>query len=83
MELSHHICIAVKDAGLLPTGAELDPEKVASWMQDVPKNMAGDIALPCFPLAKLVRKAPPLIAKAIAAQLDNAVAVGPYVNFTL
>ena len=31
-----------------------------------PEEKLGDLAFPCFPLAKVLRKAPPLIAKDIA-----------------
>ncbi len=57
---------------------------------EVPPDPAlGDFALPCFPLAKAMKKAPPLIAKELAASLkkpafvDRIVATGPYVNFFL
>ncbi len=49
----------------------------------------GDLALPCFPLAKALRKAPPAIASELAAKLSGelpgiqAVAAGPYVNFRI
>jgi len=49
----------------------------------------GDLAFPCFPLARQMRKAPPAIAAELAPQLDSALeeisaaATGPYVNFTI
>jgi arginyl-tRNA synthetase len=49
----------------------------------------GDIAFPCFALAKLAKKAPPAIAAELAAQLNTtlpgitAVATGPYINFRI
>lgn len=52
-----------------------------------PEEKLGDLAFPCFPLAKVLRKAPPLIAKDIAEKfeqdevIDRCEAVGGYVNF--
>ena len=49
----------------------------------------GHYAVPVFPLAKVLRKAPPLIAQEIASKFDDEAlfsrveAVGGYVNFTL
>lgn len=52
-----------------------------------PEEKLGDLAFPCFPLARVLRKAPPLIAKDIAEKfasdtvLDRCEAVGGYLNF--
>lgn len=52
-----------------------------------PEEKLGDLAFPCFPLARVLRKAPPLIAKDLAekfaddAVLDRCEAVGGYLNF--
>jgi arginyl-tRNA synthetase len=49
----------------------------------------GDLAFPCFQLAKSLKKAPPAIAAELAAKLGadlpgiTAVAVGPYINFKI
>ena len=49
----------------------------------------GDLAFPCFPLAKTLRQAPPKIAAELAEKLSAAVpeitcvATGPYLNFTI
>ncbi len=57
-----------------------------------PKNeQFGEVALPCFQLAKSLRKAPPIIAKTLADALSNELppgvasvsADGGYLNFTL
>jgi arginyl-tRNA synthetase len=54
-----------------------------------PDSSLGDFALPCFQLAKQMKKAPPLIAKELAQTLkkpafvDRIEASGPYVNFFL
>ncbi|MDP3059078.1 MAG: arginine--tRNA ligase, partial [bacterium] len=59
-------------------------------MMEVPPNPAwGDIAIPCFALAKSLRKAPNIIAADLASKLDlsgyavRAMAVGAYLNITL
>lgn len=52
-----------------------------------PEEKLGDLAFPCFPLARVLRKAPPLIAKDMAEKfaddtvLDRCEAVGGYLNF--
>lgn len=56
---------------------------------DIPEY--GDFALPCFQFAKLLRKAPPMIASDLKATLDEKnedfiqeiVAMGPYLNFKI
>jgi arginyl-tRNA synthetase len=63
----------------------LDPERVDALVE-VPALERGDLAFPCFTLAKERRQAPPAIAKAVAAAIpaggDVAAveAEGPYVN---
>jgi arginyl-tRNA synthetase len=57
---------------------------------EVPPDLAmGDLAFPCFPLAKALRKAPPAIAADLAATMQGKhawvaqiAAAGAYVNFT-
>ena len=71
--------------------ATLDrPLAEAREMMETPPNPAwGDIAIPCFPLAKALRKAPQAIATELAAILsqqgivERAEAAGGYVNVTL
>ena len=59
-------------------GAQLNPP---------PKVEMGDLAFPCFPLAKIRRAAPPKIAAELAAAIPaggpiaRVEALGPYVNF--
>ncbi len=54
-----------------------------------PDPSLGDFALPCFPLAKQLKKAPPAIAQELAktikkpAFIERIAAAGPYVNFFL
>lgn len=53
---------------------------------EIPKNQQhGDLAFPCFTMAKLLKKSPALIASEIAEKvtggpIEKAEAVGPYVN---
>ena len=66
---------------------ELEREVVSGAVEIPPEEKMGDLAFPCFPLAKVMRKAPPLIAKDLAEKfsgdsvLDRCEAVGGYVNF--
>lgn len=55
-----------------------------------PRDLAlGDLAFPCFALAKSLKKAPPAIAAELAAKIGSsiegvsAVASGPYINFKI
>lgn len=67
---------------------EFDQAKVENMLETPPNPEMGDIAFPCFQLAKALRKAPPQIAQELAAQvaapiLREVKAVGPYVNLFL
>lgn len=64
----------------------------AAELEVPPDPKLGDFALPCFKMAKAMRKAPPQIAQAIAADLQakglvppglTVSSAGPYVNFTV
>ncbi len=57
---------------------------------ETPRNPElGDFAFPCFPLAKTLRKAPPIIAQGLAEGLTQRLegievqATGPYLNFRI
>lgn len=74
-------------AKLLSKAADLSLEDALSTVE-IPANKGmGDFAFPCFRLAKVFRKAPPMIAQEIAEKLDrpsfieNIQVVGAYVNF--
>lgn len=60
---------------------------IGSLLSVPPKVDMGDLAFPCFPLAKVRRMAPPKIAEALAetipagGAIKQVLAVGPYVNF--
>jgi arginyl-tRNA synthetase len=65
----------------------LDEWALAQAIEVPPSIQLGDYAFPCFPLAKILRKAPPAIANNLAAAfqptalIKEARATGPYVNF--
>lgn len=66
---------------------ELDASAVLSALETPPEKKMGDLAFPCFLLAKTMRKAPPIIAKELAEKLtadeyiEKTEAVGGYLNF--
>ncbi|MBQ3637593.1 MAG: arginine--tRNA ligase, partial [Clostridia bacterium] len=67
--------------GVSPGAAEL-----AAWLEYPPDPTLGDLAFPCFRLAKAMRNAPPKIAASLAElladfPLGNVKPVGPYLNF--
>lgn len=69
----------------------LEQHGISQPSLEVPPNPAlGDYAFPCFPLAKELKKAPPVIAAELTARitagpdagfLEKVLATGPYVNF--
>lgn len=77
-------------SALLSEKIGLEQSQLAS-MLEVPPDMAmGDFALPCFKLAKTMRKAPPMIAQEISASLselpdwlERVEIAGGYLNFFL
>ncbi|MBQ7975254.1 MAG: arginine--tRNA ligase, partial [Clostridia bacterium] len=66
---------------------ELEPEKVAGSVEIPPNPEMGDLAFPCFPLAKVLRKAPPMIAKELSEKfpkldfVEKIDVAGGYLNF--
>ncbi len=73
----------------LPEGVELGVQEVAGLLAPPPKAELGDLAFPCFRLAKALRKGPPAIAQQLAEAIptDGLVvqtrATGPYLNVRL
>lgn len=81
------------------TAFQQDVERLldAAWPSEAPRpalevppgDGMGELGVPCFPLAKVLRKAPPAIAAELADAMDasgwvrEVRAVGPYVNFFL
>ncbi len=76
-------------ARLLAERVSLEPEEIISLLEIPPEPTYGDLAFPCFTLAKTRKKAPPLIAKELSEELagengvfwEKAVPRGPYLNF--
>lgn len=69
-------------------GIEWDEDQLEAVLSTPPNPEMGDVALPCFPFAKLLRKSPAEIATQLVEQIDKSLfddvqAVGPYVNFFL
>ncbi len=73
----------------LPEAAGLTLADVESALTTPPDPTMGDLAFPCFKLAKALRKGPPQIAAELATKvtigglIEGAVAAGPYVNLRL
>ncbi|MCX7714845.1 MAG: arginine--tRNA ligase [Clostridia bacterium] len=81
MEFEKHIIDKITElSGLMR-------ETVENAVEIPPEKKLGDLAFPCFVLAKTMRKAPPAIAKELAEKIgsdeyiDRVEAVGGYVNF--
>ncbi len=78
--------IAEKIAGLL-NHEELTAEALSSFIEKPTDSSMGDLALPCFRLAKTLRSAPPKIASELKEKLGvlpfitKTEAVGGYLNF--
>ena len=74
----------IKEISLL---TELDIQAVEKAIEVPPNPEMGDVAFPCFPLAKVMRKAPPVIAAELAERfpkldfVEKAVQNGGYLNF--
>ncbi|MBR5271349.1 MAG: arginine--tRNA ligase [Clostridia bacterium] len=66
---------------------ELENEIIEKALETPPEEKMGDLAFPCFVLAKTMRKAPPIIAQELCAKftddenLEKVEAVGGYLNF--
>lgn len=90
MSQSYKQLVAEKiTAALTDLGVEdFSLDKVESMLETPPNPAMGDIAFPCFQLAKALRKAPPMIATDVAGKisghpLKEVQVAGPYVNFFL
>lgn len=65
----------------------MDAEEINSLLEIPPKSDMGDFAFPCFKLAKVFRKAPPMIAADLKEKigypefLDKIECMGGYLNF--
>ncbi len=87
--LHHSIGQVAKENGLPLTGEQLETICGQLHLEKPPKPELGDWACPCFPLAKVLRQAPPKLAEALAQQLQQQLAdwqiehAGAYVNFRM
>lgn len=88
--MDHKLQVATKITNALAgLGVEDFPlEKVSGMLETPPNPAMGDIAFPCFQLAKALRKAPPVIAAELAAAIQGAPlkevqVAGPYINLFL
>ncbi len=73
-----------KFAELLTAKTGLSIEEIVELIELPPQSDMGDLAFPCFSLAKTLKKAPPMIAAELAegvhAQGFVVKAMGPYIN---
>ena len=76
-------------AALIAEKAGISQEECAGYIEVPPKKEMGDFAFPCFKLARVMRKAPPVIAKELQETLvlpdfiKEARVEGGYLNFFL
>ncbi|MCU6708002.1 arginine--tRNA ligase [Paenibacillus sp. J5C_2022] len=72
---------------LISPHVPLPEEEVRELLQYPPNPEMGDVALPCFTLAKLMKRSPQQIAQSLADAIEHpairAEAAGPYLNFKL
>ncbi len=77
--------LVTKVVHLLNEHLPIPEDKLRDMLEVPPNPKLGDLAFPCFTLAKELRKAPPLIAQELADKVSNdaikAVPTGPYLNF--
>ncbi len=77
----------VEIASLIAEKAGIPKEECASYIEIPPKKEMGDFAFPCFKLARVMRKAPPMIANELKDTLvlpefiKEARVEGGYLNF--
>jgi len=74
-------------------GVSLSATEIETLLETPKDSSHGDIAFPCFQLARALKKAPPAIAADLVAKLtpvlhaekeiQKVVAIGPYINFIL
>lgn len=89
MDMKIRIAKIIADAATAGfDGADLSAESIAPFLEIPPEKKLGDYAFPCFKLAKVLRKAPPVIAQTIAENISceqtaRVECVGGYLNFFL
>ena len=85
--IAEHIKAAIKAS----YDQEVDLVEIYNSFSTPPKAELGQIAYPCFPLAKALRQGPPMIAQKIVENIDTSTIeelnkvtpTGPYLNFSL
>ena len=85
------LAVAAEIAGAMQSFPEctLNKEEIAGMLEVPPDKKLGDYAMPCFRLARVLRKAPPLIAGQLSEALEGSAlfsrveAVGGYLNVFL
>ncbi len=75
-------------ADALAPHIQIDKEWLLSMIELAPDHVEGDLAFPCFQLAKTMKKAPHVIAQELTwlvshSFFERVIAVGPYVNVLL
>lgn len=74
-------------AQMISKATDVDYEEIKSYIEIPPNKEMGDYAFPCFKLAKVLKKAPPVIAEEIKEKLENnenlekIEVAGGYLNF--
>ena len=74
-------------ANLLAEASGIDREEILASIETPPNSDLGDYAFPCFKLAKVLRKAPPMIANDIVSKIVTPDYIkeikteGAYINF--
>ncbi len=86
MDLIAHLQKKLAEAARKAFGQDVSPEAFSP--ERPPNPEMGDLAFPCFPLAKALRMGPPVIAAKLAAELSDeliqeALPAGPYLNLRL
>lgn len=65
---------------------DMDINEIEKYIEIPPRSEMGDYAFPCFQLAKVMRKAPNMIAELLKSEIDKEgfekiEGMGPYLNF--
>ena len=87
------ILVPYFSAKIQELGLQKSEDEIYKFFENPKDSKMGDIAFPCFPLARELKKAPPMIANEIASALQNQTelkkdfsqiqAAGPYINFVI
>lgn len=60
----------------IASAAQMETEQILSLLEVPPDSHLGDLAFPCFSLAKVLRKAPAMIAQELSEKLTASEAIG-------